>query len=326
MSDPKSFRISNGHLSAQLTDFGASLMDVRFAGDAQGLVLGYPDVCDYARDHQFMGAVIGRYANRIRGGRATISSQEIQLEQNEAGETHLHGGSAGFGRRIWQVKAHSEAAITFALSSPHNEAGFPGELKVFAHYSIIAPHTLRLVLSCISDCDTLVNLCHHPYFNFDGSNAIDAHHLQINAANYLPSDTDLLPTGEVAGVEATCFDYRVPQALVPFDYNHTYCLHNSQVGHLRQAAKIMTQDRSMELWTTQPGLHFYNGYKLKAGPVGHNGVAYGPHSAICLEAQAWPDSPNQAAFPSVELAAGVFYEQRTEYRFSTKNSGEMRAS
>lgn len=308
--------ICNGNLMARLLPYGASLSDLRFSGSSIPLVLGYDDPALYPLDGQFMGAVIGRYGNRIAGGQFMLKDQVIAVERNECGTGHLHGGRNGFWNRKWELAQLSKTSVTFKLESPDGDAGFPGRLTVFASYEIVSPATLRLTCSATSDKDTVLNICHHPYFNFSGTHSIAEHRLQIQSGYYLPTSASLIPTGEIAPSKNTEFDFRNASVLKNTAYNNTYCLHHRSVGDLKRAATLSCDDVSMELWTTQPGLHLYNGYKLSSDHTGHLSSAYPPFSGICLEPQSWPNSPNEIAFPPSFLKANSLYLQTNEYRFA----------
>lgn len=310
------YQLTNGTISATITNYGASLTRLRLAGYPNSLVLGYPNLGDQLADKNYMGAVIGRYANRISGGSLTLSGEHYQLVCNERGITHLHGGTGCFGTRLWEVEERNPTRLALSLASAAGEAGYPGALRVEAVYELQSPATLRLSFRVTSDHETVVNLCHHPYFNLDGRGDIKGHQLQVDADRYLPSDDFLVPTGEIASVVDTQFDFREQKPLATAAYNHTYCLTNTPSGPMRHAATLSAGLREMQLWTTQPGLHVYNAYKLEPGPVGHEGISYQPASAVCLEAQAWPDSPNQSEFPSTVLQSDEVYSQSTEYRFT----------
>lgn len=315
----KAHPICSGTLSATVTEFGASLVDLKLEGVDHSLVLGYPDVDNYVAHGQFMGAVIGRYANRIAGGRAIVANQAVQLETNEAGVNHLHGGAAGFAVQLWTLKEQGASYVVFELRSEAGDAGYPGNVVVTARYDIAEPATLRLTVKAQSDADTLINICHHPYFNLDGSDSIDQHQLLLNCQHYLPCDETLVPTGRVEAVDGGRFDYRNMRKVSAGQYNNTYCLHGQAQGNLLHAASVETEHQAMELWTTQPGLHVYDGYKIKYHAPGHDGRAYGPRAGLCLEAQAWPDSPNHSSFPDVSLAKDAEYVQTTEYRFRRRH-------
>ncbi|WFE89874.1 galactose mutarotase [Roseibium porphyridii] len=310
--------IQNSNLMARVIPYGASLSDLRLSRKSTPLVLGYDDPALYPLDGQFMGAVIGRYGNRIAGGQFTLNDQLITVEQNECRTGHLHGGRNGFWNREWDLAEQSTTSVTFKLESPDGDAGFPGRLTVSASYEIVSPATLRLTCSAESDKDTILNICHHPYFNFSGTHSIAEHRLEINAHHYLPSSNALIPTGKIAPVEETLFDFRKGRPLSRISYNNTYCLNQRNSGVFEKAARLSCNGISMDLWTTQPGLHLYNGYKLHRHHIGHLGLPYPPCSGICLEPQGWPNSPNEASFPSTLLSAGERYEQTNEYRFQTR--------
>jgi aldose 1-epimerase len=309
--------IDSGRLTATVIPFGASLTDLRLSDCDHPLVLGYASAVDHRNDNQFMGAVIGRYANRIAHGRFRLDDRTVEIDRNERGECHLHGGGSGFWNRNWSIRDRDDVSVSFALTSPDGEAGYPGTMEVVARYEVVGEATLRLSFEASCDKDTIINICHHPYFNFSGRRSIEDHRLMIEAEKYLPSTPELIPTGEIAGVQETPFDFRSLRPLPEHMFNNTYALHRQQYRPLSRAAVLACRSINMELWTTQPGLHLYNGYKLSGRKAGHLGVPYPPVSGICLEPQAWPDSPNRANFPSPVWRANSLYRQVNEYRFST---------
>lgn len=311
----ETLRISSPELEAKLIPFGASLADLRLKQLDRPLVLGFRNPADFEQDKQFMGAIIGRYANRIAGGKATLGGRVVQLEQNENGSAHLHGGENGYATQFWSLEELSESAVTFAYQSPDGEGGFPGNLSVFAEYAIDGS-TLRLTLNARSDKDTIINLCHHPYFNLDGRADILEHSVWIDAETYLPSNEYLIPCGEQTPVVNTPFDFKTMRHLPEQQFNNTYCLHRDQAGQLRHVASLQAGGVRLDLSTTQPGLHLYNGYKIKPTFESFDGSRYRANAGVCLEAQAWPDSPNILTAPTVELRAGATYRQTTEYSIS----------
>jgi aldose 1-epimerase len=312
--------IGNGVLSARIADYGATLVDLRLAGWVHPLVLGLECEVDYADSDHYAGAVIGRFANRIGGGRAVIDDKNLMLPTNSGGH-HLHGGETGFSRQVWTVVSHDADQITMTLRSPDGHEGYPGNCDVTVIYAITAPATLTLSFSAVPDAKTLINICHHPYFNFAGSGPLTAHALKIAADHVLPSGDDLIPTGEKRNVADTQFDFREERQLDDGrpepGYNNTYCLANHSRDEPQFAAELsLPGGPRMELWTTQPGLHLYDGYKLAENLRGLEGRQYGPRQGLCLEAQGWPDSPNHPHFPSAIVEGGQTYKQRTEYRFA----------
>jgi len=308
------YKISNGLLTAKVTNFGASLTSLELEGHTPNLVLGYADLDDFVADGQFMGAVIGRYANRISNQPIDINGSLHSLEKNENGHAHLHGGSSGIGTRYWALLSQASDEVTFSIRCKDGESGYPGNLDVTATYAITDQSTLSLSVSATTDKDTVINICHHPYFNLSGDADIFDHKLEIRADLYLPSDALLVPTGETAFVNQSKYDFRKPRSTEVGPYNNTFCLHNSSQSKVAHAATLTCAERRLEVWTTQPGLHLYDGYKLRQSKVGHHGHPYSAHAGICLEAQAWPDSPNNLSFPSTILEKDATYAQTVEYR------------
>lgn len=320
--------IANGALSARLTPFGATLTDLRLLGWPHPLILGFERVEDYRDTDHYAGAVIGRHANRIAQGRVKMSEGVLALPCN-GGQSHLHGGATGTARQNWEVTEKTASSVAFHFVSPDGHEGYPGECAVTARYSITGPATLRLEFEAKTDRETVVNLCHHPYFDFSGHGDIAAHRLQIAAASYLPARPDLVPTGEVAPVENSPYDFRAARPIgrdrpLP-GFNNNYCLATSTRSQPAFAARLSLPDGpTMEVWTTQTGLHLYDGYKLQPGLRGLEGRTYGPGQGLCLEAQNWPDSPNHDHFPSAILTADDTYHQITEYRFTPCGDGAAR--
>lgn len=311
------YQITNGVLTASVIAFGASLTDLRLKGIENSLVLGYTDAQSYEVDHQFMGAVLGRYANRIANGRVSDIDNGIQLELNENQKHHLHGGSNAPGQRHWNLVERNQSKVVFEIFCEDQVCGYPGNMNIRATYEIRDASTLRLSIVASSDQKTPVNICHHPYFNFDGTDNLNAHQLQIMTDRYLLSDAELIPTGEIGNTQNSDFEFTTLRSLPHADFNNTYCLHDHQSGELKLAAKVSSPKVAMSLFTTQPGVHFYNGYKLRESFAGHNGKNYGPNSGLCLEAQAWPDSPNRSNFPDVSIDKDKDYRQVTDYKFET---------
>ncbi|HTM78831.1 MAG TPA: aldose epimerase family protein [Devosia sp.] len=313
------YRIGTKDLAARVSPFGATLVDLRLRGWEHPLVLGFDRHDDYALTDHYAGAVIGRHANRIAGGRAEIDGQVIQLPTNSGGH-HLHGGATGLARQSWEVVDAQPGALVLHAHSADGHEGYPGNCDFQVRYEVADQMTLRLTFEAKTDRATLVNLCHHPYFNFSGRPDIRDHRVQINADSYLVSGNDLVPTGEVRAVTGTAFDFREEREIGPGrpmpGFNHNFCLADHARPEVAYAARLSVPGGpAMELWTTQPGVHLYSGYKLEPGQRGLEGREYGPDSGVCLEAQNWPDSPNHPAFPSALLRAGETYHQVTEYRF-----------
>lgn len=313
-------RIANARLSAAIIPLGATLVDLRLAGWPQPLVLGFPHLDDYNRSDHYAGAVIGRHANRIRDGKAVIDGKVFALSRNDGGN-HLHGGETGFARQVWTVAELDPRHLRLRLTSPDGHEGYPGKCDVEVLYEILEPATLGIGVVAKTDRTTVVNICQHTYFNLSGADDILAHRLQIAAERFVVSSADLIPTGELQSVADGRFDFRSPRLIGAQrhepGFNHTYCLSSETRQQPCFSARLASESGPMmELWTTQPGLHFYDGYKLRQGMPGLDGRRYGPAAGLCLEAQNWPDSPNHDNFPSSILRPGEVYRQMTEFRFT----------
>lgn len=318
------FTIRGGGLTANIIGWGAVLQDLRLAGHDMPLVLGYERFEHYVEDKACFGAVVGRYANRIRDGHFTLGGQRFQTDQNASGKHTLHGGSNGYAHRPWSVSLHGRDFVTLALHDPDGEMGFPGALEVTCTYRLKIPGTLTVELSATAEEPTLCNLAQHSYFNLDNGGAGDIldHRLMLNAGAYLPVDHELIPTGVVMPVDDTPYDFRQARPLrrdadgeqVPYDVN--LCLSSAR-GHLRQAVWVQggVSGVELEVWTTEPGVQLYSGQHVNPSAPGLGGLGYRPFSGLCLEPQIWPDAPNRPYFPQATLTPGERYHQITEYRF-----------
>jgi len=318
------YRISGGGLTADIMSWAAALQDLRLAGHDAPLVLGFERFADYPAFSPYFGAIAGRYANRIGGGRFTLEGTHYQADTNFLGKHLLHGGSKGYGKRVWDVSLHGEDFVTLTLHSPDGDMGFPGALDASCTYRLKVPGTLSIELTATTDQPTLCNLAHHSYFNLDdgGSSDILDHRMMINAQAYLPVDEELIPTGVVQPVEGTPFDFRQARAIRNDEngeqivYDHNFCLASAR-GPLKQAVWVQggRSGVEMEVWSTEPGVQFYAGHKVGREQEGLGGRHYGAHAGFCLEPQIWPDSPNRPYFPQALLLPGETYRQTTEYRF-----------
>jgi aldose 1-epimerase len=295
------FTLARGGLTAEISTFGAKIVTLRVA-DGTNIVLGYPTLADYQADEHFMGGVIGRYANRIANARFPLDGIEHHVTAND-GPNHLHGGARGFHRVDWRVLEVSGTDIELGYFSREWEEGYPGNLTVSVRYSITEEGDLRTDLFAVTDRATVVNLTTHPYFNLAGSGTILGHELQIEADHYLPVDAGLIPTGEIAAVEGTEFDFRTARLIARGDYDHNFVLRAA--GGLGCAARLCdpTSNRTLEIFTTEPGLQLYTGQHLAE-----------PNFGLCLEPQHFPDSPNRSEFPSTRLNAGIPYRTTTLVR------------
>ena len=318
------FTIRGGGLSASIIGWGAAIQDLRLSGHDAPLVLGYDRLEAYEQDGAYFGAVVGRVANRIRGGRFTLSGETHQSDRNCGGRHTLHGGSGGYAHRPWSVSLHGRDFVTLALHDPGGTMGFPGALDVTCTYRLKIPGTLSVEFTATAQETTLCSLSQHSYFNLDdgGTGDVLDHRLMLNAAAYLPVDEEQIPTGVVMPVDGTPFDFRQARTLrmeiegKQVAYDHNFCLSSGR-GPLRQAAWLQggTSGVEMEVWTTEPGVQLYGGQHVAASAPGLGGIGYRPFSGLCLEPQVWPDAPNRPYFPQATLVAGETYHHATEYRF-----------
>lgn len=321
--DVNRITIRGGGLTARLMDWGASVQDLRLEGHAPPLVLGFERFEDYPAHSPYFGATAGRYANRIAQGRFRLDGTDHALERNEKGRTHLHGGSEGIGKRIWDIAASGEDFVRFEIIDADGHMGYPGNCRIACTYGLKAGGVLSVVLEAQTDRSTLCNLAHHSYFNLDGSDSIENHELMIAADRYLPVDADLIPTGETAPVAGTAFDFTEMRSVLsektgrPGDYDHNFCLSDMREKKRAVAlARSLNSGVVLEVWTGEPGLQFYTGAKINIPVDGLEGRRYGAHAGFCLEAQIWPDSPNHADFPQATLRPGELLKQETDYIFS----------
>lgn len=311
--------LSAGDLTAKILTFGAILNDLRLKDVPYGLTLGSPDLAAYDGGPMgYFGALVGPVANRISGASATLDGQVLTFDANE-GATTLHGGANGMHTEIWQIADHTDRSVTLTLTLPDGKGGFPGTRQITAQFEIDAPATLRLRLSATTDAPTFMNIANHSYWSLDGRATTEGHWLKLNADRYTPVDARLIPTG-VCDVAGTGFDLREGRALRPSDaqrYDHNFCL-SDQSGKMKQAAVLKGETGvTLVMETTEPGLQVFDAAPIGSGDFpGHRGVPEMGFCGVALEAQHWPDAPNQPAFPSVILRPGETYTQETLWRFS----------
>lgn len=320
----KAFTIANGAgLSLTAIDLGGSVTALRVPdrrGRVANVVLALPAPEDYARPHPHLGAIVGRYANRIARGRFAIDGEVFELPANDGANT-LHGGPRGFDRRTWEIAPLSASALELRLASEDGDQGFPGRMEVRVRYTLTADNAWRIDYEARCDRPTVVNLSQHAYFNLAGDGSILGHRLAIAAQNYCTVDAGLIPQ-DIAPVAGTPFDFRVPTAIgariaEPHPqlrraggYDHNWVLDGTGLRHVATLEDLGSW-RRMEVHTTEPGLQFYSGNFLD-GSVG--GLAY--RAGLCLETQHFPDAPNRPDFPSTVLRPGQTYRSTTIYRFT----------
>ena len=335
------YELTNTHGTRVIvSDYGATMISVETAdrdGNLADITLGYDSAEWYQRDtNPCFGATAGRFANRIAHGRFELDGMAYQLAiNNEPGgiPCHLHGGTVGFNRRMWRVIEHDSASIVLEYVSPTGEEHYPGTLTTRLTYRLTEDNELDWIVTATTDAPTPVNIVNHTYWNLSGNPATTVHDhlLTIHAARFLPTNPGLIPTGEIRSVEGTPLDFleatRIGERMTEdFEalrfargYDSCWVLDHPDPGGLVFAARAEDpgSGRVLEVFTNQPGFHFYGGNYLSGEVPGRGGVAYQPHSGFCLEAEAFPDAPNHPEFPTAILRPGEVYENRLRLRFSS---------
>jgi aldose 1-epimerase len=330
-----------------LENDGIRLRVLSYGGIVQGLEvpdrrgrwanvsLGFDNLDDYVAKSPYFGAVIGRYGNRIAGGRFTLDGTTYRLPAND-GPNSLHGGDLGFDKRVWDVEPFRRGAdtgLTLRRVSPDGEMGYPGTLTVRVDYTLTARGEFRVDYEATTDRATVVNLTNHTYFNLagEGSGTVHDHRLRIDASRYTPVDATLIPTGDLARVARTPFDFRLgkpigedlrqghEQILLGQGYDHNFVLDKGITGQPQKAVTVTepTSGRVMTIATTEPGLQFYSGNFLDGTLKGTSGRVYRQGDGFCLETQHFPDSPNRPGFPTTVLRPGRTYRSSTVHSFGT---------
>jgi len=337
------FVLANGYVEVVAMTYGAILVSIR-TPDRHGRVadvsLGFDTLDDYRTRNRYFGAVVGRYGNRIAGGRLTLDGRVVQLAANKGGH-HLHGGVKGFDKVVWtgeRIDRDGDVGVALRYKSTDGEESYPGTLHASVTYTLTPRNELVIEYAAVSDAPTIVNLTNHSYFNLSGEGSDDVlrHEVTIDADSYTPVDATMIPTGEIAPVAGTPFDFRTPVAIgaridsddpqlrVAGGYDHNFVLNGYRAGAgtaddpgaLHRCARVVdpASGRTLQVDTTEPGVQFYTGNKL-AGDTGKSGHPYGARSAFCLETQHYPDSPNHPNFPSTILRPGQQYRSRTVFVF-----------
>ena len=315
---------SKAGASAKILSWGAVLRDfvAPTPKGPQRVVLGLNSIEDYLAYSPHFGAVPGRFANRIANGRFVLDGVEHQLDRKPGQKHTLHGGPKGFGHRLWTMVASDASSVSLSLASPDGDAGFPGALTATCVYRMLEPATLRVELSAVSDKPTVVNLTQHSYFNLDGSPDVLDHEVTLFADFYTPADADLIPTGEILTVAGTPYDFRSARpvrhpAAIAYDTNFVASRQRGPDGIAPVAlVRSPTNGLSMRLFSTEPGVQFYDAATLDCPAPGLGGARYGAHAGLCFEPQAFPDSPNRRHFTDCVLRPGGEYRHLSEFRFS----------
>ncbi|MEN8203509.1 MAG: aldose epimerase family protein [Bacteroidota bacterium] len=315
----------------KITNYGGIITEIHTPdrdGKSANIVLGYDNLEQYLEGHPYLGALIGRYGNRIANARFSLDGESYQLAANN-GNNALHGGLKGFDKVVWTpevIACDERAALKLTYVSPDGEEGYPGTLKVVVNYELLMDQFF-ITYEAETDKATPLNLTNHSYFNLAGEGTILDHVLYINASKYTPSNDELIPTGELANVEGTAFDFRRPWIIGeridevggnPGGYDHNYVLDSSSEEKVL-AAKLMDpkSGRFLEVSTTEPGMQFYTGNFLD-GTLVSGKVTFVKNYGMCLETQHFPDSPNQANFPSSILRPGEKFVSQTIFKFGVE--------
>jgi aldose 1-epimerase len=327
------------NIEAVVISYGASLVQLKIPdrnGKIADVVLGYDDLDGYEQDKAYLGATVGRYANRIAGGQFVLDGTTFHIPKNN-GANSLHGGIRGFNKKVWTGVDRSRPdaqIIELSYTSPDGEEGFPGVLKVTVTYTLPADKSeLRIDYSATTDKDTVLNLTNHSYFNLTGgaTQEIVNHEVLLRAQAFTPVNSALIPTGELRPVAGTPFDFTKStvigarinedneQLKFGMGYDLNWVLEKKGTGvQLAAQAFEPTSGRVLEVLTTEPGIQFYTGNSLDGTAHGKGGQIYARRTAFCLETQHYPDSPNQPSFPTTEIKPGQTYQSTTILRFSTR--------
>lgn len=335
----EAFTLTNAHgIEVRAITYGAIVLSLRVpdrAGQMDDVVLGYDSLDGYLRASPYFGAIVGRYGNRIARARFALDGKTFQLAAND-GANHLHGGIKGFDKVVWRAEPFqndSGVGVVFTHTSPDGDEGYPGTLTARVTYTLTDRDELIVDYHATADRPTPVNLTQHTYFNLagDGRRDILGHELWIKADSFTPVDSTLIPTGAIAPVEGTPFDFRTPTAIgarigadhqqIRFGrgYDHNFVLRDEDAA-LSHAARVVepSTGRTLDLYTTEPGVQFYSGNFLDGSITGKGGLVYRHRYGFCLETQHYPDSPNQPRFPSTILRPGQEHRSRTVFVFGVQ--------
>jgi aldose 1-epimerase len=330
--------LRNKNVSAAITNYGARVVSLIVPdknGNPTDVALGYDSIGKYIHQPEtFFGAIVGRYGNRIARGEFKLNGKTYTLARNN-GPNSLHGGKKGFGAVVWTGRQLDDHSVELSYLSKDGEEGYPGNLKVKVTYTLTDSNGLKISYEATTDKATVLNLTNHTYFNLNGqgSGTINNHTLRLNAGQYTPVDSTLIPTGKIEAVANTPFDFRTPTAIgsrIDQDnvqlkygkgYDHNFVINRTAGDHGLTLAATVQGDQSgivMNVLTEEPGIQFYGGNFMTGYNPLKNGKKDDYRSAFCLETQHYPDSPNQPSFPSTELKPGQTYQTTTVYQFSTK--------
>jgi len=328
------YRITNSKGAyVELGSVGAAILKIGVPdrdGNIGDVVIGYDDPASYIADGPCSGKCPGRFANRIAKGRFTLDGKEYELPINN-GPNHLHGGPQGFQNQVWDSRVEGEG-VEFMYYSADGEAGYPGNLKVVARYEWGEDNALKLTFTAQTDAPTVLNLTNHVYFNLSGKGSVLDHILKLNASEYLPTDSTLIPLGESESVAGTPMDFvnekpigrdlkaDFPALKYGKGYDNCYVIDGYCPGQLQTAAELYDPQsgRCLEVETTQPGVQIYTGNWLNGCPKGKGGAVYTDYDAVAIECQHFPDSPNKSEYPTTVLRPGETFQEAIIFGFSTK--------
>lgn len=317
----------------EITNYGGIVVSIKApdrSGKVENIVLGYDNFDQYEKQNSpFMGAIIGRFANRISGAEFVLDGVRYKLAPND-NPNHSHGGKKGFDKVVWdafEISATDSVGIALQYLSKDMEEGYPGNMNVKVSYILTNNNELKIYYEAQTDKPTILNLTHHSYFNLAANKEnILNHELTIFADNYTPTDPSWIPTGEIAPVAGTNFDFTQPHKVgeriknLPYGYNMNFVLRKNSNNELSKAAEVYDSEsgRFMEVYTTEPGVQLYTADYLDGSIIGSGNIVYEKNMGLCLEAQHFPDSPNKSNFPTTVLRPGEIYSQLTIYKLSTK--------
>ena len=321
-----------GGASVVVSSIGAGIVSINVpdsSGKLADVVTGYGKPEHYFKDGPCAGKCPGRFANRIAAGRFSLGGKVYELPINN-GPNHLHGGPEGFQNQVWESRKR-KGGVEFKYFSPDGEQGYPGNLTVVVRYDWSEKNELQLSFSAKSDADTVVNLTNHAYFNLNGKGSVLQHWLRLNASEYLPTDSTLIPVGESEPVAGTPMDFLNAKTLgrdIKKDfpalnygkgYDACWCIDGYMPGQIQEAAELWSKrsGRVLKVFTTQPGVQVYTGNYLGGCPVGKKGRIYKDYGAVAIECQHFPDSPNKPEYPTTVLKAGKTFHEAIIYAFST---------
>ena len=331
LSNDRGFEVS-------ITNYGGAITTINAPdrnGNFEDVVLGYDTLAEYVKHPRYLGALIGRHANRLALGKFSLNGNSYQLAQNN-GKNHLHGGVKGFHKVVWDADSQAyddEVVLRLSYVSVDGEENYPGTLSAEVDYVVTNGNELRVEYRATTDKDTIVNLTNHSYFNLAGQGNILGHELMINADSFTPVSKELIPSGEIRPVTGTPLDFRSAKTIAADindqyeqlgftgGFDHNFVLNVSDAA-LNLAARLYepTTGRKLEVFTTQPGMQFYSGNFLDGSLSGKAGVIYQKYAGLCLETQRFPDAPHHQNFPSTVLKPGKVYNEVTVFKFSTNET------